>query len=98
MSASLLDQLTTLLAYLNLPAKLDRVLANQEATMAAIDDLKAALAQLSTDIAAEIAALQAALTSNNDAAIEDAVTNMKALSAQLESSVGTGGPTPKPQP
>jgi oligoendopeptidase F len=95
MSTSLLDQLTTLLAYLNLPAKLDRVLANQEATMAAIDDLKSALAQLSTDIAAEIAALQAALTSNNDAAIEDAVTNMKALSAQLEASVA---PKTPPQP
>lgn len=93
--SDLLTQLTTLLAYLNLPAKIDLVLAKQEATMAAIDDLKAALAQLSTDIAAEIAALQAALTSNNDAAIEDAVTNMKALSAQLESSVAPKtGPTP----
>lgn len=62
--------------------------------MAAIDDLKAALAQLSTDIAAEIAALQAALASGSDADIETAVTQMKALSAQLEASVAPKSPTP----
>lgn len=95
------DLLSQVLAYLNVSTKLDlvatrldQILAQQEKTMAAIDDLKAALAQLSTDIAAEIAALQAALTSNNDAAIEDAVTNMKSLSAQLEASVAPKGPTP----
>jgi hypothetical protein len=59
--------------------------------MTAIDDLKAAVAQLSTDIAAEIAALTAALAGGNDAAIEEVVTNLKALSVQLETSVA-----PKP--
>jgi hypothetical protein len=89
-----MSDLDRILELFNTSAKLDKILANQEKTMAAIDDLKAALAQLSTDIAAEIAALQAALTGGNDAAIEDAVANMKALSAQLEASVAPKGPTP----
>jgi hypothetical protein len=89
-----MSDLDRILELFNTSAKLDRVLANQEKTMAAIDDLKAALAQLSSDIAAEITALQAALTTNNDAAIEEAVANMKVLSAQLESSVAPKGPTP----
>jgi hypothetical protein len=82
----------TLLAYLQLPAKLDQILANQEKIMTAVDDLKAAVAQISTDVAAEIAALLAAQASGNDAAIEEAVTNLKALSVQLEASVAPKTP------
>lgn len=94
MSTSLLDQLTTFLSYLNLPAKIDMVLAKQEATMAAIDDLKAIVAKLATDVAAELAALTAAQASGDTAAIEEAVANLTTLSNQLESSVAPKSPTP----
>lgn len=89
-----MSDILTLLAYLNLPAKLDRVLANQEKTMAAIDDLKAEVSQIATDVAAVLAALAAAQASGNDAAIEEQVANLKALSTQLEASVAPKGPTP----
>jgi hypothetical protein len=92
-----LSQISTLLQYLGIPAKLDAILANQEKTMAAIDDLKAIVTKLAADVAAELAALTAAQASGNDAAIEAAVANLQTLSAQLESSVSTG-PTPRPQP
>ena len=58
MTTSLLDQLTTLLAYLNLPAKLDRVLANQEKIMTAMTDLQASVAAEDTAISSAITLLQ----------------------------------------
>lgn len=73
-------------------AKLDQLLMKERMTMAAIDDLNAAVATLSTNftaadaaIQAEIAALTAALASNNTAAIQTAVTNIGAISANMAS-------------
>lgn len=62
--------------------------------MAAIDDLKAIVAKLATDVAAELAALTAAQASGDTAAIEEAVANLTTLSNQLESSVAPKSPTP----
>jgi hypothetical protein len=90
-----MTDLDRILDLFNTSAKLDKILANQEATMAAIDDLKAIVTKLAADVAAEIAALQAALTSNNDAAINEAVANLTTLSTQLEASVAPKAP---PQP
>lgn len=53
--SDLLTQLTTLLAYLNLPAKLDRVLANQEKIMSLLSDVQA-------DVAAEDTVIDSAIT------------------------------------
>ena len=58
MTTSLLDQLTTLLAYLNVPAKLDKILANQEKIMTAMTDLQASVAAEDTAIASAITLLQ----------------------------------------
>lgn len=69
------------------------ILQRETTIMAAVDDLKAAVTQLGTDVANEITALQAALASGNDAAIEESVTNLKSLSAQLQASVAPKPPT-----
>lgn len=69
------------------------ILQRETTIMAAVDDLKAAVTQLATDVTNEITALQAAVSSNDTAAIEDAVTNLKTLSANLQASVA-----PKPPP
>jgi uncharacterized protein YlxW (UPF0749 family) len=73
-------------------AKLDHLLTKETMLMAAIDDLNAAVATLSTNFTAadaaiqnEIAALTAALASNNTAGIEAAVTNIGAISANMAS-------------
>ena len=71
------------------------ILQREKTIMSALDDLKAAVAQLSTDVANEITALEAALSSNNDAAIEESVANLKQLSANLQASVA---PKPAAQP
>jgi hypothetical protein len=90
-----MSNLRDLISQLNINAKLDRVLANQEKIMSALTDLQAAVTQLSTDVAAEIAALAAAQANGDDAAVEASVANLKALSAQLQSSIATKtGPTP----
>lgn len=60
--------------------------------MTAIDDLNQAITDLSTSIDNEISALTTALTSNNDAAIETAVSNLKTLNSKLQASV----PAPAP--
>ena len=68
----------------------------------ALADLTAAVTQIGTAVAAEIAALTAALAGagvNNTPAIETAVTNLNALSASLKASLpATPAPTPAPTP
>jgi len=71
-------------------AKLDQLLTREHAIMAAIDDLNAAVATLSTNFTAadaaiqnEIAALTAALATNNSAAVEAAATSISAISAKM---------------
>ena len=69
---------------------LQTLLKQESKLMAAIDDLNAAVATLSTSFAAadtaiqnEIAALTAALASNNTAAVSAAATNISAISAKM---------------
>lgn len=66
------------------------LLAKDTKIMAAIDDLNAAVATLSTNftaadaaIQAEIAALETALSSGNDTAVEAAATNISAISSKM---------------
>jgi outer membrane murein-binding lipoprotein Lpp len=71
---------------------LKEIIHKENHIMSAIDDLNAAVTQLSTSISNEITALQAALANNNDAAIETAVTNINALNTQLVASVTPPAP------
>lgn len=69
-------------------------LQREKTIMTAQEDLKAIVTQLGIDVANEITALQTALTSGDDAAIEESVTNLKALSAQMQASIAPKPPTP----
>jgi hypothetical protein len=87
------DDIRGIIPKLDLILALIHRLSKQELTiMAAIDDLNAAVATLSTNFAAadtaiqaEIAALTTALATNNTAAIEAAATNISAISAKVAS-------------
>lgn len=70
------------------------ILQREREIMTAQEDLKAAVTQLATDVANEITALQTALASEDTAAIEDAVTNLKQLSTNLQASVAPKPPVP----
>ncbi len=70
--------------------KLNELLTKETTLMAAIDDLNAAVATLTSNFAAadtaiqnEIAALTAALAANNTAAIEAAATNISTISSKM---------------
>ena len=60
--------------------KLDKI-------MTALDDLNAAVTSLTASISAEIAALTAAQSTNDDAGVEAAVANLNTLNAQLQASL-----------
>lgn len=64
---------------------LAEILINQEKQMAAIDDLNAAVTQLSTDVAALIAKPEG----TSDAQIEAVVTSVNALDAQVKAALPT---------
>lgn len=74
--SDLLNQLTTLLAYLNVPAKLDKILANQEKIMSALTDLQASVAAEDTVMDSAVTLLQGL-----SAALKAAGTDPAALAA-----------------
>lgn len=71
------------------------ILQREKTIMTGQDDMKAAIAQLATDIDAEIAALVAAQNNGDDAAFEASAQQLQALSAKLKTSIG---PPPAAQP
>ena len=64
--------------------------------MSALDDLNQAVSDITTSVAAEIQALSDAKAANNDAGIEQAVSNLKTLNSQLQASVAPSEPAPAP--
>lgn len=73
---------------------LELILQKVTRIMSALDDLNQAITDITTSIDAEITALQNAQASNNDVAIEQAVTNLKDLNTKLQSSVTPTTPAP----
>ena len=72
--------------------KLNRILANQEIIMSALDDLKSALADLSTQLAANNAEIDTLLTKitatgTSDADVEAAVASIRDLTAANKAEV-----------
>lgn len=63
------------------------ILNKENQIMSSMDDLNQAISDLTISINAEIQALSDAKASNNDAAVEQAVSNLKALNGQLQASV-----------
>ena len=75
---------------IKLQSTLDQLLTQETKVMAAIDDLNAAVATLTSNftnadaaIQAEITALTAALAANNTAAISAAAANISAISSKM---------------
>ena len=60
--------------------------------MTALDDLNQAISDITISVSNEIAALESAKASSNDVAVEQAVTNLKALNTQLQNSVTPAQP------
>lgn len=77
---------------------LKTILQKENSIMSSIDDLNAAVSDITVSIANEIQALQNAQASNNDVAIEQAVSNLKTLNTQLQASVTPVVSTPAPAP
>lgn len=73
---TVLDQLHTFLSYLNIPAKLDAILANQEKIMSALSDLQASVAAEDTVMDSAVTLLQGL-----SAALKAAGTDPAALAA-----------------
>ena len=84
---------------------IDFLIQQETTTMAAIDDLNAAVTTLTTNFAAadtaiqaEITALTAALAANNTAAIEAAATNISAISTKMATDTAALAASLRPAP
>jgi len=71
---------------------LKQIILKENQIMSSIDDLNAAISDLTTSITNEVSALESARASNNDVAVEQAVSNLKALNTQLQNSVTPPAP------
>ena len=83
--------------------KLYRILANQEIIMSALDDLKSALADLSTQLAANNAEIDTLLTKiaatgTSDADVEAAVASIRDLTAANKAEVDKAVAATTPAP
>ena len=83
--------------------KLNRILANQEIIMSALDDLKSALADLSTQLAANNADIETLLTKivapgTSDADVEAAVASIRDLTAANKAEVDKAVAATTPAP
>ena len=83
--------------------KLNRIIANQEIIMSALDDLKSALADLSTQLAANNAEIDLLLTKitatgTSDADVEAAVASIRDLTAANKAEVDKAVAATTPAP
>lgn len=75
--------------YHEINRKLDKI-------MSALEDLNSAVSDITVSINNEIQALATAQANGNDAGIEQAVTNLRALNTQLQTSLAPTQPVTPP--